>query len=185
MHSQWKNRRSAAEFISRRTIEMLVMIWIGRDPERRTRFEQRIRFEGFDAAVQVMQLSEHDLHRWRGAIGMREDRAGLNEHECPSLEDSWQIARAHWRREPLLAEDALLLALKPVIHTTMDILRSEGRELAPAFEQIAQRHRVEDPFAPRLVDRFGRPSRVGWKVIDEARFRLLATGAHRIAARAA
>jgi len=193
MHSHWNNRRSAAEYVSRRVIETMLVFWMGRDPERRSRFENRIRFESFDAAMQVMQLSEQEMRQLRDTFATRQKMAGFKSAECPTFEDAWQIGRRHWLREPLLAELGLLDALRPAIDAAARSLDAEGGDLRlethPGmprnFESIAQHLRQEDPSSPKLIDRFSHPTRIGWKILDEARFRLLTHPAYRLSARAA
>ncbi|MCR4256627.1 MAG: hypothetical protein NUW08_02885, partial [Candidatus Uhrbacteria bacterium] len=108
-------RRATAEFISRRTIETLLIFWIGRNPERRTRFEERIRFESFTKAVQVMRLTKEEIEQWKRMLSTRQRRVKLEHGESLSLEGAWEIAHRHWRREPLLAHHRLLVSLRDAI----------------------------------------------------------------------
>lgn len=185
-------RRATAEFISRRTIETLLIFWIGRNPERRTRFEERIRFEPFTKAVQVMRLSAKEIEQWKRALSTRRRRAELEHEESPSLEGAWEIAHRHWRREPLLANHRLLVSLRGAIDGARLLVEGEADATKPlvygpgdardlwdvpsvarGFRALSEELRRKDPTMPRFVDRAARPTSLGWKVIAEARFLLL------------
>lgn len=188
----WRTRRATAEFVSRRVIETLLVVWIGRDPQRRTRFEERIRFETFTQAVQVMRLSKKEIADWKRDLSTRQRRAQLRKEDCPTLEGAWDIAHRHWRREPLLAQHRQMSSLrgavdgaKRLIEDAGDVTRplvyapGDARELwdvpalARGFNVLSEALRRKDPTMPRLVDRAARPTPLGWKIIAEARFLLL------------
>lgn len=190
--SEWRSRRATAEFISRRAIETLLIFWIGRDPERRTRFEERVRFEAFTQAVQVMRLTKEEIEQWKRTLTTRQRRAKLEHGESPSLEGAWEIAHRHWRREPLLANHRLLVSLRDAIDGVRHLVEHEADATRPlvygpgdardlwnvpavacGFRALSEELRRKDPTMPRLVDRSTRPTPVGWKVLAEVRFLLL------------
>ncbi len=185
-------RQLVRERMARRAIEALICLWMSREPSNKTTFESRARFETFEMAQFVMELSEEEVNEWRMRLGTILKRLHVSEAENITLEDSWLLARSAWRKEPLLrsreewsmlrpATEATIKAIVLAADDTRSIIFGQEDEselldipvvrdgLRAAGEQL----RLADPSMPAFFTKTGQVSRLAYVVLQEARFHLL------------